>query len=200
MHSETFTSTQLGRSGPLSLTATAWARTGIANNLFSKKAGPENSGLGLVGGIEDEISNLPEAVAHGTVSFVQLNIAALLAFAGAKGLDVESVTLGITSLQPMERYTVRGSNASGGLGNINYGSFGATAGLTGTFDVPISGSGARPFINVSAQANGQSVLLESVTVETTTPAPTPEPSSAGLLLIGLGALVGLGTLGRKLIA
>jgi hypothetical protein len=200
MHSETFTSTQLGRSGPLSLTAAAWALTSHSNNLFAKNGGPGNTGLGLVGGIEKEISNLPAAVAAGTVSFVQLNIGAMLAAAAAKGLDIESVTLGIDSLNPPERYTVRGSNGVGAIGNINYGSFGPTAGVSGTFAVPISGSTARPFINVSAHANGESVLLESVTVTTTSVTTTPELSSAGLLLIGLGALVAAGTLGKKLIA
>jgi hypothetical protein len=50
------------------------------------------------------------------------------------------------------------------------------------------------FIDVTAQSGN--ILLDDLEVTT----PTPEPNSAGLLLIGLGALVAAGTLGKKLLA
>jgi hypothetical protein len=55
----------------------------------------------------------------------------------------------------------------------------------------------RPGLGLNANS---SILLNSVTVDTSSPEVVPEPSSAGLLLIGLGALVAAGTLGKKLIA
>jgi hypothetical protein len=161
-----------------------------ASFLFSKNAGPGEMGLGLAGGIDNEISNLCSTC----TSFISLNIGGLLASAAAKGVDVLSVTLNIDSITGIDAYHVRGGPANNTLGNITY----VAASTSPTFDVPISGPTARPFVNIATSTtgtNGQSILLESVTVTT-----TPEPSSAGLLLIGFGALVAAGTLGKKLIA
>jgi hypothetical protein len=156
--------------------------------LFSKNDGPGQMGLGLAGGIDNEISNLCPTC----TSFISLNIGAMIAAATAKGLDVRSVTLSVDSLTGIDQYDVRGGPAVNTLGNIAY----VTRSTSPTFDVPISGPTARPFVNLgvgSTGTNGQSILLESVTVV------TPEPSSAGLLLIGFGALIAAGTLGKKLL-
>jgi hypothetical protein len=186
-------------SGGLSLTASGWARAFFPNNLFAKSHGADEVGLGLLGGIDNEISNLPVHAPVGT-AFVQLNIASMLA--GLGGRHLLGLSISMDSITERDGYSVLGGVPGSGLGDISF----VHGSMSPNFTVPISNflpsgtcglAGATPctFINITAGGNGQSVLLDNVQVVT-----TPEPSSAGLLLIGLGALVAAGTLGKKLLA
>jgi hypothetical protein len=189
-HTFTFTSTlgDLGHtrnftSGPLTLTATGWLTPGappiftVPGDLFAK-SGSNESGLGLALGPDHEI--------FGT-GFIQLNLAALLASVPAPG-EVKGVSISMDSITLLDSYAIHGSN---GLAGGPLGTTITNFHTAPTFAIPTSDLGFH-WLNVSASSG--TVLLEDVEVT------TPEPSSAGLLLIGLGALVAAGTLGKKLIA
>jgi hypothetical protein len=192
-------------SGPLSLPVSGFSRSFFATNLFGKNAPPPNEkGLGFAShfAIDHEITDLPDAVASGTSSFVELNIGALLASIPA-GQRLDDLIIRIGSLQGADSYNLIAGDAANVLGTESI----VQGSKAPSFNVPAEdffmstcGSlGPSPcrFLNITPGGHGQSILLSEVDVVTTT---TPEPSSAGLLLIGFGVLVAAGTLGKKLLA
>ena len=157
--------------GSLSLVATGYSAPSMTADMWAKNLGPTEAGLGLAAEPQHEIAG---------TQFIQLNLTSILA------TNPSSVSLSVQSIQAGEAYNVWGSNAAGTLGTeLGMNQTGAT------FTLPSLGS--FDFISLSA-ASGN-ILLDNVEVVN-----TPEPSSAGLLLFGLAALVGAGTLGKKLIA
>jgi hypothetical protein len=109
----------------------------------------------------------------------------------SKIAHLSGVTLSIDSIQTGDSYNIFVSSTPGTVGTDEI--------FRRDTDhlVTITGAeiGTNSFIDVTAFSGN--VLLEDATVSTTS---VPEPGSAGLLLIGLGALVAAGTLGKKLIA
>jgi hypothetical protein len=194
-HTFTFTSipnplgtsqTYMTTSG-LSLTVSGFAPQFVPRQLNVKTGAFPEEGLGLVGGASGgEISAISGVSG---IPFIQLDIGTMLA--GVPPRDVLGVSISMDSIQSGDSYAIRAGNAAHSLGTVTL----ANNRTAADFNIPISnleGPSAFRFFNVSASTG--SVLLEDVEVVT-----TPEPSSVGLLLIGLGALVGLGAVGRKLI-
>jgi hypothetical protein len=169
--------------GPFTITASGFKKgpsLASPEDMFVKNNGPSELGLGLVGGDDHEISG---------DFFIQLNLRSILE------ASPSSLSLSLNSVQGADAYDVWGStracgtNCALGLGTL----LGSHETET-TF--PIT-SRSDPFISITAADFSPTggVLLEDVTA--TTSIHTPEPSSASLLLIGLVALVGAGTIMRK---
>jgi hypothetical protein len=127
--------------------------------------------------------------------FIQLDITALVA-SGATALSVSV-------------FRSSSGNATWNLwGSDVFGVKGRQLGPSATINHPATFSllevpNFRNFDFISVGSGGGGVLLADLEVTAPTPpAPIPatEPSSAGLLLIGLGALVAAGILGKKLLA
>jgi len=157
--------------GSLSLVATGYSSPGVTTDMWAKNGGLNEMGLGLASEPQHEIS--------GTL-FVQLNLTQVLA------ASPTSIALSIQSIQAGEGYSVWGSNTAGTPGTL------LASNQTGaTFTLPDLGS----FNFISVSGGPGNVLLDDVDVTV----PTPEPSAAILLLLGLVALVGTGTLGKKLV-
>lgn len=159
--------------GSFSLVATGYSAPDVTSSMWDKTLGTYqmgNLGLGLAAGLQGEISGN---------FFIQLNLTQILAAHPA------SVALSVDSIEGADAYDVWGSNTLGTLGVLL-----ASNQKETTFTLPDLGT--YKYISISA-ADGN-VLLDDVDVI------TPEPNSAILLLFGLVALVGAGTLGKKLIA
>ena len=157
--------------GSLSLIATGYSAPGITVDMFAKSDATQ-MGLGLVNDIfsENEISG-----GH----FIQLNLSNILA------ASPSSIAISMQSVTGADRYAIWGSNAAGMMGTLL-----ATDLTAASFTLP--DLGMFQYISISAPAGN--VLLHDVDVS------TPEPGSASLLLLGFIALVGAGTLGKKLVA
>ena len=159
--------------GSLSLIATGYSASNVTVGMFAKNDATQ-MGLGLVNDIfnQNEISG---------ASFIQLNLSNILA-AGAS-----SIAISMDSVTGPDRYAIWGSKTAGEMGTLL-----ATDLTAASFTLP--DLGMFQYISISAPAGN--VLLHDVDVTT----PTPEPSSASLLLLGLVALVSAGTLAKKFIA
>ena len=162
-------------SGSLSLVATGYSAQGVTADMWAKNEGPIETGIGLASEIDHEISG---------TKFIQLNLTQILA------VHPYSVVLVIDSIEAGEAYNVWGSNTAGQFGMPL-----ASHQTSHTFT--LSDLGHFNYISITTPSDTSvfsNVTLEDVDVT------TPEPSSAGLLLWGLVALVSAGTLGKKLIA
>jgi len=157
--------------GSLSLIATGYSASNVTVGMFAKNDATQ-MGLGLVNDIfnQNEISG---------ASFIQLNLSNILA-AGAS-----SIAISMDSVTGPDRYAIWGSKTAGEMGTLL-----ATDLTAASFTLPDLGF---QYISISAPAGN--VLLHDVEVTT----PTPEPSSASMLLLGLFALLSAGTLAKKLI-
>ena len=157
-------------SGSLSLVATGYSAPGTTADMWAKNLGPDEAGLGLAMGSTGthEISG---------TGFIQLNLTQILA-ASPSGV---SISLG--SIQTGDTYDVWGSNTAGTLGTL------LAANQKG-LSLPLADLGTFTYISISAPTGD--VLLDDVEVT------TPEPNSATLLLFGLMAFFGVGTLAKKL--
>lgn len=157
--------------GSLSLIATGYSASNVTVGMFAKNDATQ-MGLGLVNDIfnQNEISG---------ASFIQLNLSNILA-AGPS-----SISISMQSVTGADRYAISGSNTAGVMGTVL-----ATDLTAASFTLPDLGF---QYISISAPAGN--VLLHDVEVTT----PTPEPSSASMLLLGLFALLSAGTLAKKLI-
>lgn len=160
--------------GSLSLTATGYSAPGMTADMWEKNLGPIETGIGLASEIDHEISG---------TRFIQLNLTKILA------ANPYSVVLVIDSIEAGEAYNVWGSNAAGTLGTSL-----ASHQTSHTFTIPNLGS----FDYISITAPSDTSVFSNVTLEDVD-VTTPEPSSAGLLLLGLVTLLGAGTFGKKLL-
>src|SRR5215469_6205237 len=162
-------------SGSLSLVATGYSAPGMTADMWAKSEGPIETGIGLASQIHHEISGN---------MFIQLNLTQILA------VHPYSLVLVIDSIEAGEAYNVWGSNTAGQLGMLL-----ASHQTSRTFTLPDLGT----FDYISITTPSDTSVFSNVTLEDVDVS-TPEPSSAGLLLWGLVALVSAGTLGRKLIS
>ena len=158
-------------SGGLSLVATGYSSPGVTTDMWAKNLGPDENGIGLTAGIVHEISGS---------MFIQLNLANILA------ASPSGITLSLGSIQSPDAYNVWGSNTAGTPGTL------LASNQTG-LSFPLADLGAFTYISISASAPTDSILLDDVEVTT-----APEPNSATLLLYGLMAFFGVGTLAKKL--
>ena len=159
-------------SGSFSVTATGYSAPGITTDLYAKNEGTNEMGMGIASGFEHEISN---------ASFIQLNMQQIF------GTNPSSVVLGIDSIQGHESYQVWGSNTAGALGTMI-----ATKQQGFTFDL----SSLSQYKYISIASPDGSVLIDGLFINepasgVITGSGIPEPGSASLLLIGLGALAGI---------
>jgi hypothetical protein len=168
--SETYTS------GGLSLTAHSFGSNGQPLNLFLNPTPPTGTSLGRPG-----LGQGTGSLAQGN-GFIELDITNILD-ARATGL-----TISITSLTPGSSWNVFQSNTLGDRGTEI-----ASNQTALTFTLPSLGD----FKFISIGRSTGSIVLDDVDVTLPGPIHTTEPSSAGLLMIGLGALVAAGTLVKK---
>jgi len=118
--------------------------------------------------------------------FIQLDLTNL----ASAGFDSGTLLLG--SVQGGERYSVCESGAAGAQGSLNC-KTGGENGTTEEASVPIVWSTADPYIDITVPTEGGDILVSSLAVA------TPEPGTAGLMLIGIGGLL-IFTLRRRLAA
>lgn len=159
-HTGTLGTSQAFTSGNVTITAYGFSSNNHAVNLYGKTAGGDETGLGLVGTSDFEIT---------TTSFIQLDLANLYA------RNPTALSLQFGSVQAGEGWNVYGSNTLGTRGSVLLGS-----GTSGSFSFATIPSGFR---YLTIQASAADVLLTGLT--TTTPnTPTPEPAT--MLLLGTG--------------
>jgi hypothetical protein len=170
----------------LEFTATAYASPGtVSSGLFGHGVTAAGTGgLGVFEGGNDR-------AIRGS-AFIQLDISELLE-AGAKSISISTSRSEPTGASD---YNLFGSNVAGSLGmRLPLNAPPATPPLTAPNSTPVPNFGQFKFISVGAVSGGS--LLEDLEVTTPTTVTSTEPSSAGLLMIGLGALVAAGTIVRK---
>ncbi|MGH9404605.1 MAG: PEP-CTERM sorting domain-containing protein [Terriglobia bacterium] len=164
--------------GGTSITAVGYQAGIGTTNLYVKKDGGDESGLGIANESDHEIADN---------QIIQLNLTNL-ALAG-----ITSGNLALGSVQTGEGYAIFTSNQAGTLGSLE---------LTGTLDdtgFPVTWTQSDPFIGITAVDPNSScdwncgtnyhsdVLLVSLSASTPT-SPTPEPASLALMGTGLLAI------------
>ena len=157
-----------------SLTAYAFGSNGASLDLYGKKEGGSENGVGISGTSDNEIT---------TSTFVQLDIAKLYG-------DPFSLTVGST--QKIEGFDVYASNTLGSLGTE-----------IAAFPEPGADPFATPYFStadryVSIEADRTSGGNQNVLLDSLTTAATPEPNS--LMLFGTGILAAAGVVRRRLAA
>jgi hypothetical protein len=150
--------TDLLKNGAVQLLLSGFNLPGVSGDLWEKNLGPTEFGLGLENNVDHEIGISGN-------DFVQLDMSKVSAL-----LSVESVSIGLNSLQPGENYDIWGSNAAGVLGTLI-----AANQTDPNFTLPLA-----PFQFISVTAGNGDVLLDNVDVTVA----TPEPSSIILLIFG----------------
>jgi hypothetical protein len=154
-------------------------------DLFGKSAGLNEQGLGLAADPSGEHEIF--ALAGAAQDYIQLDLGALIA-AGFTNIMFE-----IGSTQGTEQWQVTACATAGTPGAGPCTANGSTlTGVAQTFQgVPSNLSATNHFLDISA--NNGNVLLEQIAAT----APTPEPSSLGLLLAGVLGLAGMYFLRRR---
>ena len=156
-------------------------------DLFGKSAGLNEQGVGLAGDPSGQHEIF--AVAGAPQDYIQLDLGALIA-AGFTNIMFE-----IGSTQGTENWQVTACATAGTEGSGPCAANGST--LTGTAQTfqlaPGNLSATNHFLDISA--NNGNVLLEQIAAT----APTPEPSSLGLLLAGMLGLAGMSFLRRRIV-
>lgn len=154
-------------------------------NLFGKNNGANEQGVGLTA--DPSHQNEIFAVAGVPQDYIQLDLGALIS-AGFTDIMFE-----IGSTQGVEHWQVTACATAGTPGAGPCAANGST--LTGTVQTfqlaPGNLSATNHFLDISA--NNGNVLLEQIAAT----APTPEPSSLGLLLAGMLGLAGMSLLRRR---
>lgn len=153
-------------SGNYSVMLAGYSAPGATADLFGNLMG-----VGVVSGMANEISGS---------SFVQMNMHQIFS------TNPSSVLLALCGFQGQTTYQVWGSNTAGALGTLL-----ANNQMNSTFNLSnVTNVGQYQFISVTAP-NG-SVLIEGLSIQPASGTTgVPEPGSANLLLIGLGALAGV---------
>ena len=148
------------------------AATAKSSDLFAKKSGGDETGLGLHADPTNDNEIFPN-------SFIQIDLRGLLA-----QRSITQLNLVIGSVQSGEGFKVWGSNTAGQPGALLYS--GTSAMDDKSFSVPSYGT--YQFVSVSASADN--VLLDTVTAagNLTQQNPTPEP---GTITLGLIAVLGM---------
>jgi hypothetical protein len=156
---------QIYSSNGIDITAYGFSSAGTATDLYGKRNGGNENGLGISGLADYEI---------GGSSFIQLYLVP-----AEDALHNPQFDLAIGSVQPDEGYAIYGSNAIGSLGSLL---------LTGNLDetfFAVNGAGKYSFLSIRATTGN--VLVSSLSAKSTA---TPEPTSlalfgAGLTLLGV---------------
>ncbi|HEY1469720.1 MAG TPA: PEP-CTERM sorting domain-containing protein [Candidatus Acidoferrum sp.] len=159
-------------------------------DLFGKSAGLNEQGVGLAGDPSGQ-HEIFAAIGGAPQSYIQLDLGALIA-AGFTNIMFE-----IGSTQGVENWQVTACATAGTAGMGPCAANGST--LTGTAQTfqlaPANLSATDHFLDISA--NNGNVLLEQIAA--TAPATTPEPSSLGLLVVGLLGFAGLSFRRRRIV-
>jgi hypothetical protein len=153
-----------------SVTATGYSSTGVTTNLYFKNFGGDETGLGLAGSLENEISG---------TSFVQFGLNNS-SFAG------KGATLILGSVGAGESYSVYGSNVAGTQGTL----LGSGGSSNLTFTLPT----VQPYQYVSVSAPKGNVLVQGVQTASIS---TPEPGTVFLLLTGMLGMIGAAAFLRR---
>lgn len=156
-------------------------------DLFGKSAGLNEEGVGVAGDPSGQHEIF--AIAGAPQDYIQLDLGALIA-AGFTNIMFE-----IGSTQGVEHWQVTACATAGTPGAGPCAPNGST--LTGTAQTfqlaPSNLSASDHFLDISA--NNGNVLLEQIAA--TAPTTTPEPSSLGLLLVGVLGFAGLSFVRRN---
>lgn len=151
----------------ISLIVSGYSAPNVLANMFENARGPNETGLGLAGTVDNEISGN---------GFIQLNMTPF------DTVPVHTISIGISvdSIQDSESYDIWGSDTAGVLGKLV---FANQTVPTLTFEP------AYQFYSVTASSGN--VLLDGFSVA------TPEPSSALLLMLGASLLAFIALIARK---